>query len=242
MPGGAAASPQLQGSSRPAEIKGMATEPLVLPVRFTLGTQAVQGSTRALTLEAAFIRSLSPPKAGQPLSLRVYWNGGAADDFSCVVDARPGPLGEIGFWARFVSLTPQGRERIKAALASATRQQAGRAIPQMIRPDLRAQTRYPVRLRTRVRTAMGPRLEFSVNISASGMFLASESPPALREVVALSIDLPGESAPLEVKAEVMHIVLPAQGNPGNPAGYGVQFVYADDRFRERLDGLLGIRR
>ena len=224
----------------------MATaEPMVLPVRFTIGTVAVQASSRALTYEGIFIRSLSPPQTGLRCGVRIYFPDQTAEEYACVVDHRSPPLGENGFWARFVSLTAQARERIRAVLASAAAQprapqtRAGVAAAQTApAKDPRTQPRFSVRLRTRVRTALGPRLEFSVNISASGMFIASETPPALREVVALSNDLPGESAPLEANAEVMHLVRPAQANKDWPAGYGVQFIHADDRFRERLDRLL----
>ena len=223
-------------------------EPLVLPVRFTIGTNAVQASSRALTYEGIFIRSLSPPQTGLRCGVRIYFPDQTAEEYACVVDHRSPPLGENGFWARFVSLTAQARERIRAVLAAAaaasrpaaapTRTSLA-AVPATPQKDPRALPRFPIRLRTRVRTALGPRLEFSVNLSASGMFLASDTPPALREVVALSFDVPGESAPLECHAEVMHLVRPAQANKDWPAGYGVQFIQADDRFRERLDRLLG---
>jgi uncharacterized protein (TIGR02266 family) len=167
-----------------------------------------------------------------------------------VVDHRSPPLGEHGFWARFVSLTAQARERIRSVLATvvpAPKPVAGQTRSSLVAApargaDLRQLPRFPIRLRTRVRAALGPRLEFSVNISASGMFIASDQPPALREVVALSIDLPGEGAPLEVSAEVMHLVRPQQANKDWPAGYGVQFIHADDRFRERVDRLLAASR
>lgn len=228
----------------------MATaEPMVLPVRFTIGTVAVQASSRALTCEGIFIRSLSPPQSGLRVGVRIYFADNTAEEFACTVDHRSPPLGENGFWARFVSLTAQARERIRSVLASAAAQP--RAAPAQTRTSLsavqaapapakdpRALPRFPIRLRTRVGTALGPRLEFSVNLSASGMFLASGTPPALREVVALSFDVPGESAPLECNAEVMHLVRPAQANKDWPAGYGVQFIHIDDRFRERLDRLL----
>ena len=231
----------------------MATpEPMVLPVRFTIGTVAVQASSRALTFEGIFIRSLSPPQSGLRVGVRVYFADNTAEELACTVDHRSPPFGESGFWARFVSLTAQARERIRGVLAAAAAQPraapaptprarltASAAVKAVPARDPRTLPRHPIRLRTRVGTALGPRLEFSVNLSASGMFIASETPPALREVVTLSIDVPGESAPLESRAEVMHLVRQAQASQERPAGYGVQFIQADDRFRERLDRLLG---
>jgi uncharacterized protein (TIGR02266 family) len=219
---------------------------MVLPVRFTIGTVAVQASSRALTYEGIFIRSLSPPQSGLRVGVRIYFADNTAEEFACVVDHRSPPIGENGFWARFVSLTAQARERIRSVLAAAAQPRPApaqtrvslAAAPAAPARDPRTLPRFPIRLRTRVRTALGPRLEFSVNLSASGMFIASDSPPALREVVALSFDVPGDSAPLECNAEVMHSVRPAQANKDWPAGYGVQFIHADDRFRERLDRLL----
>jgi Tfp pilus assembly protein PilZ len=59
----------------------------------------------------------------------------------------------------------------------------------------------------------------------------------------VSIELPpgasGERRPIEVQAEVVHRVTPDEAKAtGRPAGVGVQFVGADDSFRERLDAFL----
>jgi uncharacterized protein (TIGR02266 family) len=108
--------------------------------------------------------------------------------------------------------------------------------------DLRATPRYAARLRTVFKTVAALREEFTHNISAGGLFIQTDTAPPLRQTVLVSLDLPGESEPLEVLAEVMHVVRPEQATAQLPAGVGVQFVQADDRFREKLDRYLATHR
>lgn len=241
-------------------------DPVVLPVRYALGPHAVQATTRQLSLERAFIRSITPPHPGLKVAIRIYFAEGKPEDFVAVVENRERPAQETGgFWARFELVTAQARERILVATgamqsvsrpahrtsssgvaavqAPGLRQtQAGTpALPaphQGGRPELRGTVRRAATLRTRFKTVAALREEVSRNISAGGMFIQTEEAPPLREVVLLSIELPGEREPLEVAAEVMHVVKPADATALLPAGVGVQFVQADDRFRERLDRYL----
>jgi uncharacterized protein (TIGR02266 family) len=75
----------------------------------------------------------------------------------------------------------------------------------------------------------------ALNLSASGVFVESETPPPLNQVVQVTLELPDGKPPVEVQAIVMHRLL--QGS-AQPAGAGVQFTGADDAFRARLDAYL----
>ena len=46
--------------------------PYVVPVRFAVGTQVVQATTGALSVECAFVRCLVPPRPGERIALRLY--------------------------------------------------------------------------------------------------------------------------------------------------------------------------
>jgi uncharacterized protein (TIGR02266 family) len=116
--------------------------------------------------------------------------------------------------------------------------------PPPARPDqtagnLRSTQRVRASLRVSFQTAAELKKEISVNISAGGMFIRTDEPPQLRDVVKVSIELPGETKPIETEAQVVHRVTREEGRlTGRTAGVGVQFVEADDRFRETLDGWL----
>jgi uncharacterized protein (TIGR02266 family) len=282
----------------------------VLPVRYALGPHAVQATTRQLSVEGAFIRSMSPPRAGVRVAIRIYFAEGKPEEFVALVENRERPAQETGgFWVRFDLVSAQAREKILVAtgalpklpkpgqtpsggvaavqapglrqtqpgmpavkapprtppLGMAAVQVAPDAVvpsprqsyPGMQavhaqaqaqrpagrdRPDLRATTRHAAKLRTSFKTVAALREEVSHNISAGGMFIQTDEAPPLREVVLVSIALPGETEPLEVLAEVMHVVKPGQATAHLPAGVGVQFVQADDRFREKLDRYLAAHR
>jgi uncharacterized protein (TIGR02266 family) len=105
--------------------------------------------------------------------------------------------------------------------------------------NLRSTQRVPANLRVRFQTAAALKEEISVNVSAGGMFIRTDAPPPLREIVKVSIELPGEAQPIETQAQVVHRVTREEGRlTGRAAGAGVQFVEADDRFRETLDAWL----
>ncbi|GAC1343871.1 MAG: hypothetical protein NVSMB23_18160 [Myxococcales bacterium] len=105
--------------------------------------------------------------------------------------------------------------------------------------DLRSTQRIAAKLRVRFQTSAALKEEISVNISAGGMFIRTDNPPPLREMVKVAIELPGEAEPIEAHAQVVHRVTREEGRlTGRPAGAGVQFVEADDRFREALDAWL----
>ncbi len=72
-----------------------------------------------------------------------------------------------------------------------------------------------------------------------GIFIATESPPALREIVDLSVELPDGKPPVKTHAEVVHRVTAEDArSTGAVAGAGLQFLDADDDFRERLDACI----
>jgi uncharacterized protein (TIGR02266 family) len=79
-------------------------------------------------------------------------------------------------------------------------------------------------------------IAYSENISRGGIFIATDNPPALRDVVELSIQLPDGLPPVKTQAEVVHSLGPEQARAtGRVAGAGLQFIGGTDDFRQRLD-------
>lgn len=82
-------------------------------------------------------------------------------------------------------------------------------------------------------------LEYAANISAGGVFVRTDRPPELEAVVEVALELPGEGPPARAKAVVVHRVTQEEARArGLIAGAGVQFIDADDAFRERIDEAL----
>jgi uncharacterized protein (TIGR02266 family) len=198
----------------------------VVPVRFAVGTQVVQATTGALSLECAFVRCLVPPRPGERISLRLYLSGEAPLRMSATVRSRSGRESGMGFWADFEQ-DLRAKNHIARVLGLAER--ASRPI------DRRATARYPARFAVRFGTVDEFKREYATNISAGGLFIGTEAPPEMNTVIDVALELPG-GTPVQAKALVVHRVSPEEAARRNvDPGVGVQFVQADDRFRERID-------
>jgi uncharacterized protein (TIGR02266 family) len=132
----------------------------------------------------------------------------------------------MGFWADF-ELDRSAKARIARALG---------LIEQAARPiDRRATARYPARFAVRFRSVDEFKREYATNISAGGVFIRTEAPPEMSSVIDVELELPGGN-PVQGKALVVHRVSAEEAARRNvEPGVGVQFVEADDRFRERID-------
>jgi uncharacterized protein (TIGR02266 family) len=189
----------------------------------------VQATTLALGLDCAFVRCVVPPRPGDTVSLQLSLPDGGPLQLTAKVRERAGSEAATGFWADFErDLRAQARiSRVIAALADKSGS------------ERRATRRYAVRLAVRFGSVDQLRKEYATNISAGGMFIRTDQPPAMNEVVQVSIDLPGGGPPIEAKATVVHRVTPEEARVhGREAGAGVQFVEGDDRFRARIDQII----
>ena len=91
---------------------------LVLPVRFSFESRAVQTTTRELSAEGVFVRCLEPPPAGAQVELKIYLPGLAQSaDFVGLVREVSSKPGEGGFWADFVSAPMQAHESLVQVLS-----------------------------------------------------------------------------------------------------------------------------
>jgi len=205
--------------------KGMA-----FPVRFVSAGQTVQTTSRDLDEQSVFVRCLLSPARGEKVVLRLYLPG--------ITDSVQAEVEEVeadGFRARFVSLTEDARHHIRTALLAGPI--AGKSTsPENRRLLPRFQDRFRVTLRIGERRTRHQAL----NLSASGCFVETETPPPLNQVVQVTLELPDGKPPAEVQGIVLHRLLPGSAQP---AGAGVQFMAADDAFRARLDAYLeGLRK
>ena len=209
--------------------------PIVFPIRFAAGTQAVQTTTRELGEGGVYIRCLTPPAVGARLRMKLYLPGGPLD---AEIQGVVRETSEAGFWAEFLELGPAERARILRLIDRKPRpaQPIGAVALQSAPADARTFPRYSARFAVRFANVQDFVLQYAANISAGGVFVETSSPPPMDSVMRVAMELPGGGAPVEAQAVVVHRVTPEQARQRNtPAGVGVQFVDADDKFRERID-------
>src|SRR5712692_4778743 len=216
--------------------------PIVVPVRFSGGGLTMQTTTSRMSFDTLFVRCLVAPRQAADVTL----------ELKLPDDAKPvrikgtitetiaiGNKGkEAGFWVHFAT-----EPRLDAFL----RQKAGLA------PAAAPAAPAPARAPSAAPAASAPApsaapvapsppeflVTYSENISSGGIFVATEAPVALREVVELSLELPDGQGPAKTYAEVVQRITPEQAKAkGRVAGAGLQFIGSDDEFRKRLDACL----
>ena len=216
---------------------------MVFPIRFAAGETAVQTTTRELSHRGVLVRCLEPPPAGTALEMRLYLPGAReAVQVSGVVREHSNG-GEPGFWADFVE--PGEHERTRIGDVIARRERASAAVPIgaiAVQPQVdprRAFPRYNVNFAVRFASVQDFVLEYAANISAGGVFVTTENPPPLKSVVHVQMELPGGGGPVPARGIVVHRVTRQEAaQRGTPPGVGVQFVDADDEFRQRIDAAI----
>ena len=223
----------------------MESAPIVIPVRFATRNIAVQTTTRGLSAEGVLVRCLEAPPVGTALSVKLYLPGSREGVQVEAVVREMAPLGsEPGFWAEFTGLRDSERAQIVEAVAR--RERAAEAVPigaVAVHPagedPRRAFPRYPASFPVRFATVQDFVLEDAANISAGGVFVCTEDPPPLKAVVKIEMELPGVTDRVPARGVVVHRVTPQEAKArGTPAGMGVQFVDADDEFRDRINAAI----
>jgi uncharacterized protein (TIGR02266 family) len=215
----------------------MDTVPLVVPVRFSGGGLSMQTTTSRLGTEGAFVRCVVSPKEGAEVTVQLQTPEPVRIvEFPGVVVERvqPGTKGkEMGFWVEFRKLAPESKKLLDLMLQ--------KFVPQTKRgPDEgqreRAMPRAPARLEVRWKTPREFLVAYSENISEGGLYIATADQPALNEVIEIFLHLPDGNEPAKTMAQVVQCISPAQAAEARrSAGVGVQFVGADDSFRQRLE-------
>jgi uncharacterized protein (TIGR02266 family) len=219
----------------------MERAPFVFPVRFATRNIAVQTTTRELSKSGVYVRCLEPPPVETTLSMRLYLPGARAGlEVSAVVREVSQPGAEPGFWAEFSGLGAADKAQIAEVLArrerAADAKPIGAVAVQPLEDPRRAFPRHTARFAVRFATVNDFVLEYAANISAGGVFVHTEVPPPLKTVVRVEMELPGSSQPVAARGVVVHRVLPEDATAkGTIPGMGVQFIDADDRFRDRID-------
>ncbi len=209
-------------------------KPLVFPVRFVAEGQTVQSTSRDLDEGSVFVRCVEPPERGERVVLRLYLPGIAAGDS---LEGAVTETSSEGFRASFTDLPQEARQQIEAALAAGPSAQPAAVEPleQPSASERRLLPRYLDRFRVTLQSARHRAQRETLNLSATGLFIQTDAPPAIDQIVQVILELPDGKLPAETQAIVVHRVVP--GDVAVP-GAGVQFIAADDEFRARIDAYL----
>lgn len=206
---------------------------MAFPVRFVAEGQSVQSTSRELDEDGVFVRCVEPPEVGERVLLRLYLPGVAGGD---ALEAQVTEASAEGFRARFAPLADETRAHIVAALAAGAGDEQAPVEPLVqAGENRRFLPRYLDRFRVTLAIGQERAQRETLNLSASGLFIETDAPPELDQIVQLILELPDGKPPAQVQGIVMRRVLPGQGGR---AGAGVQFIGADDEFRDRLDAWL----
>jgi uncharacterized protein (TIGR02266 family) len=209
----------------------MEAAPMVFPVRYVSEGAAIQTTSRGLSSEGIAIRSLIPPRIGARVSLALYLPGNpkpevAVGIVSAATRARPVPA---GFWVQFTAIDTAARERIAALVIDKARELR----------DARSERgfqRFHTQFTVRFRTAREFVREHAENISRGGVFIQTRTPPQVDDVITVQLELPDGGPAATTSGLVMHRVTVAEAEQhGLVPGIGVQFLDADDHFRDRID-------
>ena len=214
----ALADPGSMGRSEPA------ANSLVLPVRLVDPDRVLQTTASDLRSDGAFVHTTTPPRQGSLLALGLY----LPDSWEpLVLSAVAGRQGEArrGFDVEFATAKGAPR-RLEHVLDLAKRAAA---------PNLRTFSRVPTDFRILVPSPDGVSVRRVADAGPTGMFIETSDAASVGSVLPVVVDLPDGKAPTVVTVEV---VRRQEARADRAAGMGVQFIGADDEFRERLDALL----
>jgi len=228
---------------------------IVLPVRFSAGTHAIQTTTSEMGTTGVFVRTLQILPVGMRVELLLQLPNEHPLDLRAVV--RKGAKKERGFWAAFVDLAPEALQRIERAIAAVT-PAAEQKSPEPSQPseppqaaaapaaaeEASQQRRVFPRHAAQFQVDWAPigelRTSYSVNVSSGGVFLQTNDPPQLGATLLMTIDLPGATAPVGVQGFVVQRTTreDARASPGRVPGVGIQFLDTTDAFRDALNHFL----
>ncbi|HEY6912964.1 MAG TPA: PilZ domain-containing protein [Myxococcales bacterium] len=222
------------------------TLPLVVPVRFSGGGLSMQTTSSRIGSEGVFVRCLVSPREGARVMVALTLPGNArpVEAAGTVTERAHGnaPGKESGFWVQFEALSGEAQ----AALDALLRDRGMGPPPAAAKPAPPAPARiergFP-RVQTRLQVGWSSPREFLVayseNISRGGIFVATQNPPPVREMVELLLELPDGQAPAKTSAEVVQCVTAEQARAtGRTAGAGLQFIGGDEDFRRRVDACI----
>lgn len=108
----------------------------------------------------------------------------------------------------------------------------------MSESDRRRETRAPIELRVEYKRLNTFFADYTRNISKGGSFIATDRPLEIGTQFVFALTLPGLSEPLRLRGRVMWVTRTADGTEANPAGMGIEFQFASEEERRKLEAIV----
>jgi len=212
-------------------------QPLIR-MRYRRGDGWQQGRVRNLTTTSIGVACGCPPSKDDIIAIELR-----ARDLEVVVDAvvlavtppeTAEVIGAYGFGARFFDVDAFVHHRLRQMVAMAAAEEEPVA-----QPPRRRHPRFPVRWPVQLASAGATVRAFAVDLSARGMFVASEQLLALGAHVSVLIPEEVGERPLHLRARVMRALTPADAFAHRgTAGIGLEIVSMDRRTATRYAALV----
>ena len=103
--------------------------------------------------------------------------------------------------------------------------------------DKRGENRAPITLRVEYKRINTFFADYTKNISKGGTFIRTTRPLEIGTEFMFVLSLP-EAVELELKGVVKWVIAEGEASDENPAGMGIQFVFADDVQRVAVDAVV----
>jgi type IV pilus assembly protein PilZ len=104
--------------------------------------------------------------------------------------------------------------------------------------DRRRESRAPIELKVEYQRLNTFFADYTKNISKGGTFIATERPLPIGTEFVFALGLPGVAEPLRLKGRVMWRTMREEASKANPAGMGIEFVYAADEERTQMEKIV----
>lgn len=188
---------------------------MVFPVRYVAGGSLVETLSSELGDRGVSLLAAAPPAPGTIIGMQLFLPGETSPCAATGVVIQTRDDGGVrSFWAEFTGLTRDGDQVIAAMLYSGQRTSRRPAV------DFKVSCR------------LGERLVYETveNVGTGGIFVRARAPAPVDSVIEAHLELPDGKPPAKVRARVAH---------ASPRGFGLQFLEAEDGFRERVESLVG---
>jgi uncharacterized protein (TIGR02266 family) len=227
----------------PADRRRYPRFPLELDVIWTTGQRSFDVHSRDLSVGGVFLMTASPAPVGTVVALVLHIPSSPPQEVA--LEGRVAhSLAGVGMGVEFVDPPREAREALEACIATATgrsRSEGSASAPVLQPADRRSHPRSA--WRTEINLASGSNFYSGLtdDISAGGVFVATQTPLAIGAEVELEFSLPDGGAPIRVGG-VVRWLRERKGSAGPDPGMGIKFESLDGTSRARIETFVALRR
>lgn len=102
--------------------------------------------------------------------------------------------------------------------------------------ERRIYPRAPIELKVEYKRLNTFFADYTKNISRGGTFIGTERPLSIGTEFVFALGIPHLDEPLKLRGKVMWITSTEDASKANPAGMGIEFLWADEEERREKEG------